>query len=264
MIKHCRVLVEKRETRFGRKRLYMPAISWKKWLTTGGELDVNSLPEHARKAARAGHGTREDKRGDNDELGSGTHEELARQPNDEESGGGQEKQAILPEKGKIPRRKGPHWSASSTSLWLRGLATDAVEFFADSDDLAFALKMTCAAFLISFPAFVPSFNAWYNSVRGTWASLQLIIVFEVAVGTSFQGFFLRAFGVIYGCVAGYLANIIGEGNRAVIVVVLCICIFPATYVHLGTPYVKSGLISIVSMSVVGLGESSIPDWQYSN
>lgn len=74
------------------------------------------------------------------------------------------------------------------------------------------------------------------------------------MGTSFQGFFLRVFGVIFGCVVGFLAYEIGQGNRIVGVVVLVFGIIPSSYIHLGTPYVKTGIISMVSMSVVGLGK----------
>ncbi|KAI1142455.1 hypothetical protein F5Y05DRAFT_371006 [Hypoxylon sp. FL0543] len=252
MLRHSRALVERRQARKNHRRLYFPKIGWKKWLTTGGERDVNALPENARKEARTGHGLREDPDGrDNDTEDS--DEQLLRHHKDEETGHAISKQPTVPEKGKIPIRKGPQKSeANNTIIWLRGLAADAVEFFADSDDLAFALKMCVAAYIITWPAFVPDYNGWYNSVRGSWASLQLVLVFEVSVGTSFQGFFLRAFGVVFGCVVGFLAYEIGQGNRIVAIVVLVFGIIPSSYVHLGTPYVKTGIISLVSMSVVGL------------
>ncbi|KAF3062378.1 hypothetical protein GL218_04185 [Daldinia childiae] len=251
MLRHSRALVEKRQARHGRRRLYWPKIGWKKWLTSGGERDINALPENARKEARTGHGIREDpgKRGDETDD---SEEQLLRRTEDEETGHTISKQPSVPEKGKIPMRKGPQKSEASRIMWLRGLAADMVEFFADSDDLAFALKMCVAAFIVTWPAFVPSLNAWYNSIRGSWASLQLVLVFEVSVGTSFQGFFLRVFGVIFGCVVGFLAYEIGQGNRIVAVVVLVFGIIPSSYIHLGTPYVKTGIISMVSMSVVGL------------
>ncbi|KAI1481990.1 hypothetical protein F4774DRAFT_350989 [Daldinia eschscholtzii] len=251
ILRHSRALVEKRQARHDRRRLYWPKIAWKKWLTSGGERDINALPENARKEARTGHGIKEDtgRRGDDTDD---SEEQLLRRTKDEETGHAISKQPTIPEKGKIPIRKGPQKSEASRTMWLRGLAADTVEFFAESDDLAFALKMCIAAFIVTWPAFVPSWNAWYNSVRGSWASLQLVLVFEVSVGTSFQGFFLRVFGVIFGCVVGFLAYEIGQGNRIVAVVVLVLGIIPSSYIHLGTPYVKTGIISIVSMSVVGL------------
>ncbi|KAI0847573.1 hypothetical protein F5Y00DRAFT_241193 [Daldinia vernicosa] len=256
MMRHSRALVEKRQARHDRRRLYWPKIGWKKWLTSGGEIDINTLPENARKEARTGHGIREDPRRRDDDTGD-VEEQPLRRTEDEETGHAISKQPTVPEKGnipkgKIPMRKAPQKSETSIIMWLRGLAADAVEFLLNSDDLAFALKMCVAAYIITWPAFVPSLNAWYNSVRGTWASLQLILVFEVSIGTSFQGFFLRTFGVIFGCVVGYLAYEIGRGNRIVAVVVLVFGIIPSTYIHLGTPYKKTGIISMVSMSVVGL------------
>lgn len=255
MLKHCRVLVERREARRGRRTVYFPKISWKKWLMTGGEKDVNAVPDNARKEARAGHGTREEG-GKHDEDPTASTEHLNIRPRDEETGLVSEKQPVLPVPGKIPHRKGPQKSESTrTSLWLRGLIADGIEVVADSEHLAFALKMSVAGWLITWPAFVPSMNAWYSTIRASWASLQLILVFEVSVGTSIQGFILRVFGVVYGCVAGFLAYEIGQGNRIVVVVVLTIASIPASYTHLGTPYVKTGIISIVSMTVVALGKS---------
>ncbi|KAI0889116.1 uncharacterized protein GGS22DRAFT_67535 [Annulohypoxylon maeteangense] len=251
MLKHSRALVERRQSRNNHRRLYFPRIGWKKWLASGGEHDVNALPETARKEARTGHGLKEDLN-INEKGADGSEEQLLRHAEDEETGHVISKQPTFPEKGRIPMRKGPQKSEASNALWLRGLAADIVEFFAESDDLAYALKMCIAAFIITWPAFVPATNAWYNSIRGSWASLQLVLVFEVSVGTSFQGFFLRVFGVIFGCVVGFLAYEIGQGNRIVAVVVLVFGIIPSSYIHLGTPFVKTGIISLVSMSVVGL------------
>ncbi|RYP07409.1 hypothetical protein DL764_002544 [Monosporascus ibericus] len=254
MLRHSRALLEKRDARSGRRRFYFPKISWDKWLTTGGESDASALPENARKAARTGRGLREDHRNHDDDPENGSNEELLQNNKDEETGYANRNQPTSSQAGERARRNGPRKSDVNTILWLRGLAADAVEFFADSDDLAFALKMTFAAFLVTWPAFVPEWNAWYRSVRGSWASLQLIIVFEVAVGASFHGFFVRAFGVVFGCVVGFLSYLIGQGNHAVAVMVLALGAVLSFYVQLSTGYVKTGIISTVSMSVVGLGK----------
>ncbi|RYP26901.1 hypothetical protein DL768_011517 [Monosporascus sp. mg162] len=252
MLRHSRALLARRDARSGRRRFYFPKISWDKWLTTGGESDASALPENARKGARTGRGLREDHRNHDDDPENDNNEELLQRNKDEETGYANRKQPTSPQAGERPRRNGPRKSDVNTILWLRGLAADAVEFFADSDDLAFALKMTVAAFLVTWPAFVPEWNAWYRSVRGSWASLQLIIVFEVAVGTTFHGFFMRAFGVVFGCVVGFLSYLIGGGNHVVAVMVLTLGAMLSFYVQLGTGYVKTGMISTVSMSVVGL------------
>ncbi|KAI1327485.1 hypothetical protein F5Y16DRAFT_410262 [Xylariaceae sp. FL0255] len=253
MLKHARVLVERRQHRNGRRRLYWPRISWIKWLTTGGELDGNMLPENARKEVRAGYGLTED---DN----SNTSTEVLTEPKrDEEAGDTHHIQPTVSDRGKIPRRKGPSKSTSSNALWLRGLIADTVEFLLDSGDLGFALKMTIATLLLttyslhlSWPAFVPSFNPWYVSVRGSWATFQLILVFEVSIGTSFQAFFLRALGTIIGCSIGIVAFEIGQGNLAVLIIVLAIGLIPANYLNSATRYNKAGVITIISLAVVGI------------
>ncbi len=61
-------------------------------------------------------------------------------------------------------------------------------------------------------------------------------------------------GVIFGSVFGYLAFVIGKGNLFALVVWLVVGIVPSAYVQLGTGYVKAGMISVVSMTVVALGK----------
>ncbi|KAI1126112.1 hypothetical protein F5Y10DRAFT_245649 [Nemania abortiva] len=252
MLRHARILVERRQTRNGYRKLYWPHISWKKWLTSGGEQDGNVLPENARKEARAGHGSIEDSRNNDDECDSHSTDVLLRPKNDEETGAIGSGEKILPENEKGSRRKGEQGSQNNIILRIRGRAADTVEFFQGSDDLAFALKMVVAALLVTWPAFVPSLNSWYGSVRGTWATLQLILVFEVSIGTTFLGFFLRALGTTLGCSIGIIAWEVGQGNRIVLVFILAIGLLPGSYIHLATQYVKAGIICMISLSVVGL------------
>ncbi|KAI1295822.1 hypothetical protein F5Y03DRAFT_371574 [Xylaria venustula] len=247
ILKYARNLVERREARYGRQKLYWPHISWKKWLVSGGEQDGNVLPENARKGARTGYGSVDDSIKPEDESASSIHTLAA------DGGIGIAGSAeVSPRAEKLPEQKCPHKSSDFDVLWIRGLAADALEFLQNSDDLAFALKMTIAAFLVTWPAFVPSLNAWYVSVRGTWATFQLILVFEVSIGTTFLGFLLRAFGTIFGCSIGIIAWEIGQGNRVVLVIILAIGLIPASYIQSATPYVKAGTISMISLSVVGL------------
>ncbi|KAI0543042.1 hypothetical protein GGR58DRAFT_450421 [Xylaria digitata] len=251
MLKYAGTLVERRQTRNGHRKLYWPHISWKKWLISGGEEDGNVLPENARKEARTGHAPIEDSRNADEESASNKTGGHRAPMTDEEMGAAGFIEA-LPRSGDETHRKGAQESRSSNILRIRGLTADAIEFFQDSDHLAFALKMAIAALLVTWPAFVPSLNAWYVSVRGTWATLQLILVFEVSIGTTFLGFFLRAFGTIFGCSIGIIAWEAGQGNRVVLVVILAIGLLPASYIHLATSYVKAGTISMISLSVVGL------------
>ncbi|TGJ83687.1 hypothetical protein E0Z10_g5076 [Xylaria hypoxylon] len=264
MLKHTRTLVEKRQTRNGHQKLYWPHISWKKWLVSGGEEDGNVLPENARKEARTGYGPIEDNTNEDDESTSNSTGVYRAPVTDEEKGVAGLKE-VLPQNGEGTHRKGSQGSQSNNILWIRGLAADAVELFQDSDHLAFALKMALAALVVTWPAFVPSLNAWYVSVRGTWATLQLILVFEVSIGTTFLGFFLRALGTIFGCSIGIIAWEAGQGNLVVLVIILAIGLLPGSYIHLATPYVKAGTISMISLSVVGLATvvpvNDDPPWE---
>lgn len=261
MLRHARKLVERRQARNGTLKLYWPHISWKKWLKSGGEQDGNVLPQNARKEARTGHGPIEDSKDREDESSSNNTNGLLSPITDEETG-------IIGIEEEIPRRNEKRWrqdglqesQKGSNIFWIRGLAADTIEFCQNSDDLAFALKMTIAASLVTWPAFVPSLNAWYGSVRGTWATLQLILVFEVSIGTTFLGFFLRALGTIFGCSIGILAWEAGQGNRVVLVVILAIGLLPASYIHLATQVSSSRGFS---PHVLVIFNSTISFWQHS-
>ena len=135
---------------------------------------------------------------------------------------------------------------------------DFIESIQHSEHLGFALKLALAVFLVSFPAFYGPWNAWYTSSHANWAALQVVLVFEVAIGSSFWVFFVRVVGVVFGCFWGYVAYEIGRGTIPGLIVILVLGVIPSAYVQLGTPYVKAGMISIVSMSVVALGKQSDP------
>lgn len=247
IFQHVKALADARSTYHAYRRFYLPAISWRKWLRTGGERDANVLPENARREARAGHGLLEDKRnmGIYDDDSASTRE-------DHLDVGIRPVRTVSTVAGTVPIRKGPQRAEASTIVWLRGVAADYIEFLAESDSLSFALKLSIATFAVTWPAFVPSLNAWFSSVRGTWATLQLILVFEVSVGTSFQSFFFRAIGTVVGCTVGYLAYLIGSGNKIVAIIVLVVGLVPSVYMQVATPYVKTGIISITSLAVICL------------
>ncbi|KAK1256074.1 hypothetical protein MKX07_008333 [Trichoderma sp. CBMAI-0711] len=134
---------------------------------------------------------------------------------------------------------------------------DVFEWAQDSDDLFYALKLSFAVFLVSWPAFVPSWNAWYASVHGSWAPLQLIFIFEVAIGTSVVSFIIRLVGLVLGCTAGYVSFVIAGGSRAILVVVLAFTLLPAAYFHVATKYVKAGAAAIISMNVVAIASENV-------
>ncbi|KAK5628309.1 hypothetical protein RRF57_004024 [Xylaria bambusicola] len=230
MLKYARNLVEKMQARNGRRTLYWPKINWKRWLISGGEQDGNMLPENVRREAQSGYGSVED--GENADgksaCNTATAEHISVTSHSARSG-------PLPNQNKKgSRQKGSLKPYSSHALWIRGLVADAFEFLQNSDHFIFALKMAIAALLVTWPAFIPSLNAWYVSIRGTWATFQLILVFEVSIGTTLLGFLLRAFGTTSGCSIGIIAWEAGQANLVVLVVILTIGLIPASYVQLAT------------------------------
>jgi hypothetical protein len=82
MLAHSRKLVEKRQSRHERRRLYAPKLEWRKWLTSGGEQDMMALPSKGRKEARTG--TFNELAKDNSSPGS-SEINLLTKPDDEEA-----------------------------------------------------------------------------------------------------------------------------------------------------------------------------------
>jgi len=249
MLHHSRLLVEKRQARHGRSRLYAPRINWRKWLMSGGEDEPFALPENARKEARTGKGT--DVTEDDDDDSMASKETLLNKKDVESAPPKQSSKSPDPSLAAHQTTK----RAVNKGTWiyrLRNCLADVIEYLADSEDFLYAIKLTVAVFLVSWPAFVSNWNVWYSLNRGLWASLQLVLITEVAIGTSVMTFMVRAVGTTIGCIWGYAAYEARNGDRVVCVIVLVIGIIPSTYIQLGSKYVKAGMVSIISMCVVAL------------
>ena len=251
MLKHSRELVERRQRRNGRRRIYAPHIKWSNWLYTGGEED-EALPSSGRKGNRQGASDgREDDEDDAESLNS-QKDLLAYQ-------GDLEKNAATPEVKVEAKRRQKESGAQDSgcqqtrySIRLRGQAADALEWIQHSEDLLYAMKLGVAVFLVLWPAFVASWNTWYSLERGLWAALQLVLITEVSIGTSVWTFVLRGVGTTIGCIWGWAAVEARGGNPIVCSAMIFIALFPCAYVQLGTKYPKAGMVAIVSICVVAL------------
>ncbi|KAK2630622.1 hypothetical protein QTJ16_001442 [Diplocarpon rosae] len=256
MLHHSRLLVEKRQARHGRSRLYVPSINWRKWLVSGGEDEPFALPENARKDARTGK-LRNDSQNDEESI---TSQGTLGNRKDVESAH-KHSPSWSPESDPTSREASKHRSQKRGLMHrLRNCLADILEYFAGSEDVLYAVKLTVAVFLVTWPAFLYKWNRWYHLNRGLWAAIQLVLVTEVAIGTSVWIFMLRAVGTTLGCIWGYAAFQAHNGNRVVCVALLVLGIIPSAYVQLGTKYVKAGMVSIISMCVVALAtvDNTVP------
>jgi Putative ER transporter, 6TM, N-terminal/Fusaric acid resistance protein-like len=249
MLTHSRKLVEKRQARHDRRRVYAPKLQWRKWLTSGGEQDMMALPSKGRKDARTGS-LKESSEGNTSTANSEV--DLLKKPNDEEAA--IKRDDTPPSKpatqGKLPTKTTKY--KGTVMHRIRNHLADAIEWTLSSEDVLYSLKLSVSVFLVTWPAFLSAWNYWYYSNRGLWAALQLVLITEVAIGNSIFVFILRAVGTTLGCLWGWAAYEARGGNRVVCIVILVIGIIPSTYVQLGTKYVKAGMVAIVSMSVVAL------------
>ncbi|KAF8863159.1 hypothetical protein BDZ45DRAFT_574696, partial [Acephala macrosclerotiorum] len=252
MLNHSRFIVEKRQARHGRHRLYAPRINWRKWLNSGGEEDSFALPESGKQDAR--RGKKVESQDDDDSI---TSQEtlLSKKKRDEESGKSQSrspKPAIKANQAVAAKRKGNKPMKDTFMFRFRNSLADILEYIVGSEDVLYAIKPTVAVFLVAWPAFLHQWNSWYSLNRGLWAALQLVLITEVAIGTSVMTFALRGVGTTIGCMWGYAAYEARHGNRVVCVVLIVIGIIPSTYIQLGSKYVKAGMVSIISMCIVAL------------
>ncbi|CAD6443609.1 3276d83e-2de8-4598-b906-522247e0224f [Sclerotinia trifoliorum] len=246
MLRHSRVLVERRQELHGRKSIYLPQINWRKWLQSGGEADMLALPDSARKDARTGK-KKEDAADDAVSINSG---ETLLAKKDVESAIPKEETPV--QSPKVADEPVKEKKKGTLMLRFRNSLADIIEYLVGSDDISYAIKLTVAVFIVTWPAFLVQWNTWYSLNRGLWAALQLVVITEVAIGTSVMTFMLRGVGTTIGCVWGYAAYQAGQGNKIVAVVMIVIGIIPSTYIQLGSKYIKAGMVTIISMSIVVL------------
>ncbi|MCJ1313824.1 hypothetical protein MMC25_007504 [Agyrium rufum] len=251
MLEASKLLVEKRNARKGRRRFYAPRIQWRKWLYSGDHED-EALPAIGRRAAgREVYGINSDR----DSQSVNSEDPLIKDSGalDREDGTSPlEERTAATESIQNPTPYAASSQRSSRLLAIRGILADILEWFHDSEDVAYAIKVTIAAMLVLWPAFVPSLSNWYYENRGTWAGLQVVQVFEVAIGTSLWTFVLRMIGTALGCLWGWAAYEARPDVPAVCAVMISIGLFPAAYVLLGSKYPKAGMVSVVSINVVAL------------
>lgn len=167
MLKCSRGLVEKRQHTRGRRRLFVPKFHWRRWLYSGGE-EVEGLPAGGRKAARQGNS------GDHmDDIGGisggGDGDDLEHRQNDLEARteGRREQQPPNTVLSSLYQKPGRKQQVLAHSLRVRGQLADVIDWIQDSEDLAYALKLTIAVFFVTWPALVPSLNMWYSLNRGS-------------------------------------------------------------------------------------------------
>ncbi|KAL8795626.1 MAG: hypothetical protein Q9195_001864 [Heterodermia aff. obscurata] len=250
MLRNARDLVEKKQRRRGRRRLYAPRIKWASWLLTGGDQD-EALPVSGRKANRRGVSTAADMETAEVDLPDSKKDPLTyRKREDEENASHQTK--IASEQTSTPAGplkktvEGPRSQRRKSPFirQCRGQLADALEWFQESDDFLYASKLTIAVLLVSWPAWVPSWTLWYSLNRGLWAALQLVFVTEVSVGSSIWTLIVRGVGTTLGCIWGWAAWEARNGNPIVCVVMICLGVVPSAYVQLGTQHPKAGMFLV--------------------
>lgn len=219
MLVHARRLVELRQDRCERRRVWFPRVKWRKWLLSGrDELCVDGSSSYSG-ISSVGVGVG----GDSSDFGA-SRETLTRE-----------------------RRR-----VARAARTARERVADFLEWAAGSEDVLYAFKLTVGVMLCSLPAFVAQWALWFFYNRGVWVGLVFILVFENAVGSTIWIFALRTAGTVVGSVWGYAAYKARGGNEVVIAVMIMVGTVPSYYVQLGTKYMKAGMICTISMCVVAV------------
>lgn len=259
MLEHSRDLVDQCQKRKSRRRFYTPEIKWRNWLYSGGE-DDQAMAEMGhlqsamhQEATEEAEETSEDRPLDTrEDPAHGASERIDPEVNtagfaENSSSGVREnafRRASDPREGKSEK--------PSRFRRFRAHLADTVEWVQNSEDVAYAFKLCIASFLTVWPALVAQWNTWYSLNRGLWAALQLVLITEPTFGSAINTFVLRAIGTTGGCLWGWAAYGADNGNRYVCAVMIGIGTVPAAYVIICTKYVKAGIVTIVSITVVAL------------
>lgn len=173
MLKHSKDLVLEHQQRNGLRRIYAPRIHWAKWLYTGDE-EGEAMPAKDRKANRQGASDKHanDKAGIDGLKSKESLHGVDDKGDLEKTAGlglvntGNKIVPILPQKTSLEQRKNPELVAKSPWLQFRGRLADMLEWFQDSDDVLYSIKLTVAIYLVLWPAFIASWNKWYSLNRG--------------------------------------------------------------------------------------------------
>ena len=160
-----------------------------------------------------------------------------------------------------PRRRGP--SSSSSGDASSGDSIAAVlrcTFHADRDQLAYALKLSCACAVAGGVGFAVSGN-------GSWAALTVAMVGTReggAVGGSFNAALLRMQGTVLGAMFSFalvtlIRGDLASGAGAARLILLAAFTFFTTYSRLNAEYAYAGIVAAFTAYVVALGIPSGAD-----
>ena len=160
-----------------------------------------------------------------------------------------------------PRRRGP--SSSSSGDASSGDSIAAVlrcTFHADRDQLAYALKLSCACAVAGGVGFAVSGN-------GSWAALTVAMVGTregAAVGGSFNAALLRMQGTVLGAMFSFalvtlIRGDLASGAGAARLILLAAFTFFTTYSRLNAEYAYAGVVAAFTAYVVALGIPSGAD-----
>ncbi|KAK5998522.1 hypothetical protein PT974_00901 [Cladobotryum mycophilum] len=84
------------------------------------------------------------------------------------------------------------------------------------------------------------------------APTQLVLVFEVAIGSAVLAAASRVFGVIYGSFAAYVSFVLSNGEWPPMLGISVLAILPAAYFQVATDYAKTGAVAIVTMTTISI------------
>lgn len=139
------------------------------------------MPTHARKVNREGGSSLLDDDDEDEALSVGSKRRLIDGHHDDDVEHSAQlhtpKEAAVKVKLPKPKLSASRTTATSkgttTSMRLRGQAADALEWVQNSEDVLYATKLTVALFLVLWPAFVASWNAWFSFNRGCKSALRI-------------------------------------------------------------------------------------------
>ncbi|GAA5801193.1 hypothetical protein HPULCUR_006636 [Helicostylum pulchrum] len=125
-------------------------------------------------------------------------------------------------------------------------------------EFKFALKLSLAVGLLTFPAWVSEYRDWFLNIRGQWAALTVIAVMSPTSGGTLSSGLWRLAGTLIGAFTAWAVLEIDGTSGYLISGFSFVLAVPLFYIHFSTSYAKVTIVTLISYMIVSLSQYVAP------
>ncbi|KAI8092100.1 hypothetical protein BDF21DRAFT_436776 [Thamnidium elegans] len=125
-------------------------------------------------------------------------------------------------------------------------------------EFKFALKLSLAVGLLTFPAWVSEYREWFLNIRGQWAALTVIAVMSPTSGGTLSSGLWRLTGTLIGAFTAWAVLEIDGTSGYLISGFSFVLAVPLFYIHFSTSYAKVTIVTLISYMIVSLSQYVAP------